>query len=70
MSNRSTPPGLNYMVAHGYAADGSHARNTESTQHLVHRQHANPTTHEAVRPWIARRVEADLQMRSTRENAS
>jgi hypothetical protein len=58
------------MIEHGHAADGSHADNTERTQHLVNPPAQNPTRHEAVAGWIRRRVEADRQMRAAREQRS
>ncbi|HEU5007131.1 MAG TPA: hypothetical protein VFT67_09175 [Jatrophihabitantaceae bacterium] len=61
------PAGLRYMVEHGHAADGSHALNTEPTQHLVNPRAENPTRHPAVADWVRGRVQADEQMRSAKE---
>jgi hypothetical protein len=61
--NSDTPLGLRYLVEHGHAADGSHGENTEPTQQLVNPAVHNPTSSAQVREWIARRVEADDQMR-------
>jgi hypothetical protein len=66
-TDNGMPAGLRYMVEHGHAADGSHADNTEPTQHLVNPPAENPTQHDAVAAWIRRRVQADEQMRSAKE---
>jgi hypothetical protein len=57
------PPGLRYLIGHGHAADGSHADNSYSTQHLVNPNAHNPTSSETVQRWIHTRVVADAQMR-------
>lgn len=62
-TDRALPPGLAYLLEHGHAADGSHAENTEPTQHLVNPPVENPTEHEGVRSWVRSRVAADRQMR-------
>ncbi|HZY76433.1 MAG TPA: hypothetical protein VFE40_08945 [Jatrophihabitantaceae bacterium] len=66
-ADHDLPAGLRYMVEHGHAADGSHALNTEPTQHLVNPRAVNPTQHAAVAEWVRRRVQADEQMRSAKE---
>ena len=67
MTNRALPPGLRYLLEHHHAADGSHADNTEPTQHLVNPRAENPITHPAVESWVMARVQADAQMRRATE---
>jgi hypothetical protein len=70
LPERSLPAGLQYLIEHGHAADGSHGDNTEPTQHLVNPPADNPTKHDAVADWMRRRVAADAQMQRTRKGRS
>jgi hypothetical protein len=54
---RRLPRGLAYLVAHGHAADGSHAQNTVPTQHLVNPPHHNPTRNDVVDSWVHLRAQ-------------
>ncbi|HET8589481.1 MAG TPA: hypothetical protein VFM01_07590 [Nakamurella sp.] len=56
-SSRTLPRGLAYLVAHGHAADGSHAENTEPTQHLVNPPHHMPTRLDVVDSWVRLRAQ-------------
>jgi hypothetical protein len=54
---RTLPRGLAYLVAHGHAADGSHALNTVPTQHLVNPPHVGPTRNAVVDSWVHLRAQ-------------
>jgi hypothetical protein len=64
------PAGLAYLVVTGHAADGSHADNLTSTQHLVNPQAHNPDASEAVLAWMRRRVQDDVQMQAAARAAN
>ncbi len=68
-SVRTLPRGLAYLVAHGHAADGSHAENTEPTQHLVNPPHHNPTRRDVVDAWVRLRAQRGNPLTATAEPA-
>ncbi len=65
-------PGLAYLIATGFPADGSDVVTAEeqdrpavlpgSTQHLSHPPHHSPDARELVRDWLQNRAQADAQM--------
>lgn len=67
---RNLPRGLAYLVAHGHAADGSHADNTEPTQQLVNPPHQSPTRHEIVDAWVHLRAQHADPLTATAEPAA
>jgi hypothetical protein len=60
---------LAYLVAHGHAADGSHADNTEPTQHLVNPPHYMPTRRDVVDSWVRLRAQHGNPLTSDTEPA-
>jgi len=70
----SISPGLAHLIGTGLPADGGDAPSPgerrdrdlpASGQDLANPPHHNPTSRETVHRWIAERVRADAQMKST-----
>jgi len=64
------PAGLEYLITHGHAADGSSGENTERAQHLVNPREHNPVHNDVVARWIRRRAVEDAPMQQAAARAS